>query len=463
MWSPSFSVSQTTLIASSDTHFDLSSLSDRAAALVEAATRAGADASDAVVAISRSTGVEVRNGKTEGTESAENAAFTLRAFIGQRAASISANSTSDLTALAERCVAMAKVAPQDPYAGLAPIDRLANAVPDLDLYDSTEPAFETMKDLALACEDAALAVEGVSKSSGASFGRSVGGTVLATSNGFTGSYRASRFSLSVSAIAGEGAAMERDYCFDARRHFADLRDAVAVGKEAGKRASKRICPKIMDTGSATVVFEPRMARGLVSHLAGATNASSVARKTSFLREDLGNTIFRDNVSIIDEPHLMRGVASRPFDAEGVLPQDLLLVENGVLQNWLLDGPTARQLGTTTNGRANRAGSGTSPGSTNLTLLAGSRTPEEMIADIDHGILVTELIGQGVNLITGDYSRGASGFLIENGETTHPVSEITIAGNLRGMFARLIPADDLEKDYGTNAPTIAIEGMTVAGR
>ncbi len=451
------------MTASSDTDFDLSSLSDRADALVEAARRAGADASDAVVAVSRSTGVEVRNGKLEETESAENAAFTLRAFLGQRAASISANSTTDTTALAERCVAMARVAPEDPHCGLAPADLLADAFPDLDLYDPTKPEFETMKDLALACEDAALAVDGITKSSGASFGRSVGGTVLATSTGFSGSYRASRFSLSVSAIAGEGSTMERDYDTDSQRHFKDLRQANDIGSVAGGRAAKRVDPKTMRTGTATVVFEPRMARGLVSHLAGAANASSVARKTSFLRDDLGKPIFREDISIIDEPHLMRGVASRPFDAEGVCPKDLWLVKDGILQNWLLDGPTAKQLGTRTNGRANRAGSGTTPGSTNLTMLAGNGSPQDMIADIDHGILVTELIGQGVNLVTGNYSRGASGFLIENGEIKHPVSEITIAGDLREMFGRLEAANDLEKRYGTNAPTIAIEGMTIAGR
>jgi len=448
--------------ASSTDDLDLAPLRDRAALLVEAAKRAGADASDAVVAVSRATGVEIRNGKLEETEGAENAAFTLRAFVGNRAASVSANSTSDPTALAERCVAMARVAPEDPYAGLADPELLAKDIPDLDLHDATEPAFDTMRELAQACEETALSVKGVTKSSGASCGRSLGGTVLATSTGFTGSYRASRFSLSISVVAGEGDGMERDYDHDSCRHFTDLRSPEDIGAEAGRRAAARTGATQMRTGPATVIFEPRVSRGLVGHLAGAANGMSVARKTSFLRESMGEAVFGESVSIIDEPHLQRGVASRPFDAEGILADNLLLVKDGVLQNWLLDSSTARQLDMKTNARANRAGSGTSPGSTNLTMMPGERSPEEMIAETKHGILVTELIGQGVSLVTGDYSRGASGFLIENGEITHPVSEITIAGNLRDMFARLEPANDLDKRFGTNAPTIAIEGMTIAG-
>ncbi|MGI9354465.1 MAG: metallopeptidase TldD-related protein, partial [Rhizobiaceae bacterium] len=253
-----------------------------------------------------------------------------------------------------------------------------------------------------------------------------------------------------------------DYDFDSCRHFSDLRDPHDIGAEAARRAASRTGARQMKTGEATVIFEPRVSRGLVSHLAGAVNGMSVARKTSFLRKNRGDAIFGRDVSIVDEPHLLRGVASRPFDAEGILADDLWLVKDGVLHNWFLDSATAKQLGMETNARANRAGSGTSPGSTNLTMLPGSRRPEEMIADTKHGILVTELIGQGVSLVTGDYSRGASGFLIENGEVTHPVSEITIAGNLRDMFERLEPANDLDKRFGTNAPTIAVEGMTIAG-
>ncbi|MEE9315274.1 MAG: metallopeptidase TldD-related protein [Rhizobiaceae bacterium] len=449
--------------SSDQEEFELAPLQERAAALVEAAKQAGADAADAVVAASRSTGVEVREGKVEETESAENNAFALRVFIGKRAASVSANMTGDPFALAERAVAMAKVAPEDPHNGLADEDKLSKNFPDLDLYDSTNPEFDTMRDIALACEEAALSIEGVTKSSGASFARGLGGTVLATSNGFLGSYRASRFSLSVSAVAGEGENMERDYDYDSMRFMSDLRGANEIGLEAGKRAVKRLNPKQVKTQTATVIFDPRVARGLVGHLSGAINGASIARKTSFLRDDMGAKIFAPNVTIVDEPHIIRGAASRPFDAEGVASERLNLVENGILKTWLLDTGTAKELNLTTNGRANRAGSGTSPGSTNLTMLAGKRTPEDMIRNLKNGFYVTDLIGQGVNLLTGDYSRGASGFWIENGELTYTVSEVTIAGKLRDMFAKLIPASDLEIRFGINSPTIAIEGMTIAGQ
>ena len=443
--------------------FDLTPLKERAFVLVEAAKKAGADAADVVVSASRSTGVEVREGKIEESESAENNAFSLRVFMGQKVASVSANKSSDPKELAKRAVMMAKVAPEDPHAGLADVDNLATKFPELDLYDSTVPNFDFMRDAALACEEAALSVKGVSKSSGASFGHGLGGTVLATSHGFLGSYRASRFSLSVSAVAGEGAKMERDYDFDSMRHLQDLRDAKAIGLSAGERAAKRINPRQVKTQTATIIFDPRMARGLVGHLAGAINGASVARKTSFLRGDMGKQLFSSNVSIVDEPHIVRGTSSRPFDAEGVECDTLKLIENGYLKTWLLDSGTAKELGLQTNGRANRAGSGTSPGSTNITMLAGNRTPHDMISNVKNGFYVTELIGHGVNLITGDYSRGASGFWIENGELTYSVSEVTIAGKLRDIFVTLEPASDLDKRFGTNAPTIMVEGMTIAGK
>ncbi|MEE9375310.1 MAG: TldD/PmbA family protein [Rhizobiaceae bacterium] len=443
--------------------FDLNPLQDRAGALVEAAMNAGADSADTVVAASRSTGVEVREGKIEETESAENNAFSLRVFIGNRAASVSANLMGDPFELAERAVAMAKVAPQDPNAGLANKEDLAQNFPELDLFDHTAPSFENMLDLAKTCEEASLEISGVTKSGGASFSRGLGGTVLATSNGFLGSYRASRFSLSVSAVAGEGETMQRDYDYDSMRYLSDLRTAQDIGKEAGERAIKRLNPRQVKTQTTTVIFDPRVARGLVGHLSGAINGASIARKTSFLQEDLGKQIFSAKVTIVDEPHVLRGASSRPFDAEGVACNSLQLVDKGILNTWLLDTGTAKELGLTTNGRANRAGSGTSPGSTNLTMLAGKRSPGEMIADLPNGFYVTELIGHGVNLLTGDYSRGASGFWIENGVLTYSVSEVTIAGKLRDMFERLEPANDLERRFGTNAPTIAIEGMTIAGK
>ncbi len=446
-----------------DNSSDLAALQDRAAALVEAALQAGADACDTVVATSRSTGIDVREGSVEETDSSENSAFSLRAFVGSCSASVSANRVDDTKALANRVVAMAKVSPADAHGGLADPDLLATGFRDLDLFDSHSLSMDAMGDLARTCEQEALSVDGVTKSSGASCACSVGGTVLATSNGFVGSYRATRFSLSVSAVAGDGTSMERDYDFDSQRHFSDLRSAKDIGGRAGKRAAERVNPRQVKTQTATVIFDPRVSRGLVSHLAGAVSGTSIARKTSFLRDDLGQLVFGRGVAIIDEPHILRGSASRPFDAEGVAQDDLRLVDDGELQTWLLDSATGRELGMRTNGRANRAGSGTSPGATNLTLLAGQRSPQDMMGNLKTGFYVTELIGQGVDLVTGDYSRGASGFWIEEGELAFPVSEITIAGNLRDMFARLEPANDLDKRYGTNAPTVAIEGMTLAGR
>lgn len=443
--------------------FDMNMLQDRAAALVDAAKRAGADACDAVVAASRSTGVEVRDGELEETEGAENNAFSLRAFVGQCSASVSANMTGDPAALAERVVAMAKVSPENRFAGLAEAAHLATDIPDLDLYDGTEPDFETMRDMALACEAAAMDIEGVSKSSGASFGRTLGGSVLATSEGFVGSYRASRFGLSVSVVAGDDAAMERDYDFDSQRHLDNLRSAEEIGRCAGERAARRVNPQQVETQTATVIFDPRIARGLVGHFANAINGSAIVRGTSMLKDSMAKSVFAEGVNVVDEPYIHRGMSSRPFDAEGVAGQSLQLAQDGVLKNWLLDSTTGRELEMTTNGRASRAGSGTAPGSTNLTMLAGERSPQDMIGSLKSGFYATELIGQGVNLITGDYSRGASGFWIENGELTFAVSEITIAGNLKEMFSVLEPANDLEQRFGTNAPTILIEGMTIAGR
>lgn len=447
---------------SSNELFDLSPLEDKAFALVKAAKRAGADACDAVVGASRATGVEVRNGDVEETESSENNAFSLRVFVGKRSASVSANAPGNIDELAERACAMARVSPEDPFAGLASEELLASSFPDLDLFDPAELTFEDMRRAALECEQAALDVKGVEQTSGASVGRSLGGTVLVTSHGFAGSYRASRYSVGVSAVAGSGSGMQRDYDMDSQRHWRDMREASSIGHRAGERAVASLNPRQAETQTVPVVYDPRVARSLVSHVAAAVNASSVTRKTSFLRDALGEPVFKPNISIVDEPHLVRGSASRPFDGEGVLPASVEIVSSGVLNNWLLDTATANELSLKTNGRANRAGSGTAPGSTNLTLQAGESSPDELIKGVAQGIYVTQLIGQGVNMVTGDYSRGVSGFWIENGELTHPVSEITVASNLRHMFAQLEPANDLDKRFGTNAPTVLIEGMTVAG-
>ena len=442
---------------------DQSDLTERAERLVAAAKRAGADAADAVCVRGISLGVEVRLGKVEETRRSEGDDFTLRVFVGRRTAHVSANVLADPQELAERAVAMARVAPEDRFAGLADADRLATGFPDLDLLDATIPSASELTETALAAEDAMRAVPGVANSGGASAGWSLGGIVLATSHGFAGSSLSSGFGISASAIAGAGTAMERDYDYEQRLHRADLPDPAAIGRKAGERAVRRLNPRQVPSGRITVVYDPRVATGLLGHLSGAINGASIARKTSFLRERLGQQVFSSSIRISDDPLRKRGAASRPFDGEGVSGQPLDVVRDGVLQTWFLDSATARELGLETNGRASRGGGNPSPGSTNLTLLPGDRTPEEMIREIGSGLYVTELIGHGASIVTGDYSRGAAGFIIENGEIGHPVSEVTIAGNLADMFRELMPANDLVYRHAVNAPTIAVSGLTIAGR
>jgi len=442
---------------------DQSDLADRAAALVEAARRAGADAADAVCVRGISLSVDVRLGKIEETGRSEGDDFTLRVFVGRKTANVSANVVSDPAELAARAVAMARVAPEDRYAGLADPDRLATTFPDLDLLDAAIPSAADMTETALAAEDAARAVAGVTNSGGASAGWSLGGLVLATSGGFVGSYLTSRFSLSSSAIAGEGTGMERDYEAEVKVHRADLSDPASIGRKAGERAVRRLDPGQYPTGRGTVVYDPRVATSLLGSIAGATNGAAIARKTSFLRDRMGERILAEGIRITDDPLRRRGLASRPFDGEGVAPEAFDLVTDGVLQRWFLDSATARELGLSTNGHAARGGGNPSPGSTNLTLEPGTQTPEDLIAAVGEGLYVTEMIGHGANIVTGDYSRGAAGFAIRGGKLAEPVSEITVAGNLKDMFLRLVPANDLTYRFALNAPTVAIDGMTIAGR
>ncbi|RWD96149.1 TldD/PmbA family protein [Mesorhizobium sp.] len=441
---------------------DAAKLTDRVAALVDAAKRAGADAADAVAVRGRSAGVSVRLGKVEGTESSESEDVSLRVFVGQRVASVSATAASDPKALAERAVAMAKVSPEDPFQGLADPALLARNLRDLDLFDPTEVSADQLKEAALAGEAAALAVKGVTNSAGSGASAGLGGLVLATSHGFLGQYVASRFSRSTSVIAGEGTAMERDYEFSSRQHFADLDAPEEIGRKAGERAVRRLGARKAATGPVDVVFDPRVARGIAGHLAGAINGAAVARKTSFLRDMMGKQVASTAITVTDEPLRRRGQASRPFDGEGVEGGKLLMVDEGVLNHWFLSTSAARELGLTTNGRGSRSGSSVSPSSTNLAIEPGERAPEELIASLQRGFYVTEVFGQGVDMVTGEYSRGASGFWIENGSLAYPVAEVTIASNLKTMFLNMVPASDLDRNFGTAAPTLLIEGMTLAG-
>lgn len=445
--------------------FDQSALVAIAEQLVAAARRAGADAAEAVAVRGVSQSIEVRQGTVEESERSEDDDVGLRVLVGRRQAVVSTNDLAHegADALAERAVAMARVAPEDPFAGLADPDLLARERPELDLLDPDMPSVRELEERAQAAEAAALAVAGVTKSGGASASAGIGGMVLVTSTGFIGRYLGSRHSVSMQAIAGEGTAMERDYDYSSAVYAADLDSPEAIGRNAGERAVKRLNPRKVPTQRAPVIYHARAAGSLLSHLTAAINGSAIARKTSFLQDKLGEMLFPAGIRIVDDPHRRRGLRSHPFDAEGVGGRRRALIDGGVLTTFLLDCTTARELGMTTTGHAQRGVSSTpSPGPSNVHLEPGSASPEALIGDVEQGLYVTDLIGMGANMVTGDYSRGAAGFWIERGELTFPVSEITIAGNLADMFRTLQPANDLTFRYGINAPTVRVEGLTIAG-
>ena len=431
-----------------------------------AARSAGADAADAMYVGDGSTSISVRLGKLEDIGRSEGEEVGIRVFIGHKSASVSSSDLSPaaLAIAAERAVAMARLAPEDQWAGLAPADRLlTGTIPDLDTDDGANPSAESLRDMAMAAEDAARAITGVTNSEGggASAGRVV--TALATSTGFRGGKKSTSYGASASVLAGEGAAMQRDYAWHSARHFADLESAGTIGARAGERAVRRVNPIKLETGSYPIVFDPRVSSSLVGHLIGAITGSSITRGTSFLKDALATQVFDSSITIIDDPLRRRGLRSRSFDGEGLPVQVTRIIDKGMLGNWLLDSASARQLGLAPTGHAARGTSGPpGVGATNLHLEAGSATPTELMADIKRGFYVTELIGMGVNGLTGDYSRGASGFLIENGEITVPVAEVTIAGNLTDMFRMMIAANDLSFRHASNVPTLRIDGMTIAG-
>ncbi|ONF97225.1 TldD/PmbA family protein [Sphingomonas jeddahensis] len=439
---------------------------ERAADIVARAVKAGVDAADAVFAADASTEVSVRLGKLEDVGRSESEDLGLRVFVGQRSASVSTSDLSPeaLDALVERAVAMAREAPEDKWAGLAPEERLMHGAPPLlDLDDGGEVSPAELREAALAAEEAARAVAGVTNSEGggASAARSV--WALATSHGFAGGYATTGYGISASVIAGEGSGMQRDYGFHSARHRSRLDAPAVVGRLAGERAVARLNPGKMESAALPVVFDPRVGAGLLGHLTGAISGQAIARRTSFLLEALGSAVFAPGITISDDPHRPHGLRSRPFDGEGLPVSPCAIVEGGVLQTWLLDSASARQLGMEPTGHAAR-GVGGAPGVTtsNLYMHPGVVPVETLIGDITRGVYITELIGQGVNGVTGDYSRGAAGFLIEEGAITRPVAEFTIAGNLKDMFLNLTPANDLEFRHGTNVPTVRIDGMTVAG-
>jgi PmbA protein len=433
--------------------------------LIRAAKAAGADAADALIVEGVSAGVSCRLGKVEDVERAESSNLGLRVFVGARVAFVSSSDVSarGLAELPERAVAMARLAPEDKFAGLAPRELLAKSIPDLDIEDAHEPPADALVDRARTVEAAAMAVKGITNSEGgsASYGRS--GIALATSEGFFGRYAATSHSTAVAVLAGEGTGMERDYDHATARHLADLEGPETVGRRAGERTVARLAPRKVKSQAVPVIYDPREAGGLLGDLAGAISGASIARGVSFLKDRMGEQVFSAGVDIVDDPHRMRGLRSKPFDGEGVRNRRTALIENGVLKTWLLDVASARQLGLTTTGHAARGvGGPPMPSTTNLYMAPGRVTRDALMDDIREGFYVTELMGMGVNGVTGDYSFGATGFWIENGKVAYPVSEVTIAGNLKEMFRNLTPANDLVFRYGVNAPTVRIEGMTVAG-
>ena len=442
-------------------HADIDLLHD----LIGRAKTAGADAADAILVHGTSLSYDQRLGEIEKLEREESADIGLRVLVGKRQAMVSSTDRDGaaLDELVTRALAMARTVPEDRYCGLADAADVCGDPVALDMADTVEPDPDHLKTRARDCEDAARAVDGVTNSEGASAGWSLSRASMAASNGFTGSYARSRHSVSASVIAGEGTGMERDYDYSMAVYGADLDDPTQVGRRAGERTVRRVGPRKMPTAQVPVVYEARVAGGLLRHLVGAINGSAIARGTSFLKEMLGQKIFATGINVVDDPLRPRGFRSRPFDGEGIAGVERKLIDDGVLTTWLLDLATARQLGLMSTGHAGRGTGGPpSPGPTNLYLAAGTATPEALMADITSGFYVTELMGMGINMITGDYSRGAAGYWIENGKITFPVSELTVAGNLGDMFRELTPANDLAFRFGTDSPTVRIDGMTVAG-
>jgi PmbA protein len=436
-----------------------------AEALVERGIAAGATAADALYVGSRSSSVEVRLGELEGVGRSEGEEIGLRLFDGQRSATVASSDLSGeaLAALVERGLAMAREAPEDPFAGLAPSELLElGDAPALDTCDPRDPDPAELRSRALEAEQAALAVAGITNSSGA--GASASGTTiaLATSGGFAGAYATTSHGCSASVIAGEGAEMQRDHAWHSARFLEDVEAPAELGRRAGERAVARLRPSRPKPGRYPVLFDPRVSGSLLGHFSGAITGSSVARKTSFLKDKLGAQVFAPGVTIIDDPLRRRGLRSRPFDGEGVRVASSELVAGGVLTGWIAESASSRQLGIQPTGHAARSAGG-APGASpsNLYLAPGERTREALLAAFPEAVLIVELIGQGVNGVTGDYSRGAVGFMVRGGEIAEPVAEITIASNLIEMFATLEPASDLEFRRGIDAPTILVPEMTVA--
>ncbi|WP_242078288.1 TldD/PmbA family protein [Brevundimonas diminuta] len=435
--------------------------------IVKAALKAGADAAEAVSADRRSLSVGVRNGELEDVEREESRDLGLRVFVGQRQASVSASDLSPTTQarLVERAVAMARLAPEDPHAGFAPEDRLARRpFIDLDLFDPSERSAETLEQVSAEAEAAALAVPGVARSEGGHAGWSSTRWRLVTSHGFDGAYEGSAFSLGVGVIAEKDGAMERGGESRSTRHLSDLPGADLIGRTAGERAVARVGPRKIASTTAPVIFDNRMAGQIVSPAIGAISGPSIARGTSFLKDRMGQRVFAEGVTLIDDPFRPRGMGSTPFDDEGVAVEKRALFDDGVLTTWLLNSASARQLGLATTGHASRGLAGPSGVSThNLHMEPGERDLAGLMADAGTGLLVTSMFGPSLNGNTGDWSAGVSGFWFVNGVIAYPVSEVTVAGKLTDLYQRLERGSDLEFRGGFNVPSLMFDAVAIAGK
>jgi PmbA protein len=436
----------------------------QAADLLRAAKTAGADSADTVLVTGTSISVQRRMGKTEETERAEARELGLRVFIGQQSAIVSASAIDpgSFARLAEQAVAMARVVPEDKYAYIPEAPPALDAA-FLDMDDPIEPSMETLITRAATAEDAAMSVPGITNSEGASASWGRSHVVLATSQGFAGFYTRSSHGISATAIAGAGTGMQRDYDYSSAQHAEDLDDPAGIGARAAEQALARLNPTRPKTAKLPVIFHQRIAGSIIGSLSAAINGAAIARGTSYLKDKLGEQLFAPTINIIDDPLRIRGARSRSFDGEGQTVSRRALIENGILTGWILDSRSARQLGLQSTGHAARGTSGPpGPSATNLYLEAGTLTPAELMADITEGVLITEMMGGGVNGITGDYSRGATGFMIRHGQLAEPVAEFTLAGHALEIFKHLTPANDLIFKRGTDSPTLRLEGLTLAG-
>jgi len=435
------------------------------AELLDAARTAGADGADAALARSEGTSVSVRLGKVESSERSEDVNAGLRVFVGKQNASVSTSQldNQNIRTLAERAVAMARVAPEDPYVRLASADEIAKEIPQVEIFDPLVPSIEALTESATTAEAAALDKTGITNSEGGSASHGVAHFLIATSNGFSAEYQRSSQGISAVVIAEKDGAMERDYDYTAAVFGEDLDPAQQVGASAAERTLARLGPRKPPTGQFPVIYHNRVSGSIVGTLAGGINGAAIARGTSFLKDRMDAAITSPGLTFVDDPLRPRGMGSRLFDGEGLAVSRRNMVEDGVLQSWFLDIASATKLGLSPNGQAGRGmGSATSPGSSNFYLENGNIAYDDLIGDVDEGFLVTEMMGSSVDMITGDYSRGAAGFWISGGKITHPVAEATIAGNLKDMFMAITRADDIDMRRSTAAPSLRIDGMTVAG-